>query len=103
MGPESAKLLPKPSANAKKSDPICSSSGWCGYDPTPKKAGEGPVVYPTGLPLDKDIIDSKKNLNDTEKALGPWNLNVTKTALAKADKAIASAHKAVAPIKKTAV
>ena len=55
MGPESAKLVP---AEAK-SDPICSSSGWCGpHIPEKPKGGPGDVVYQTNQPLDKDIIDS---------------------------------------------
>jgi len=49
----------------KKSDPICSSAGWCG-EPWPEhmKKEREIVEYKTGLPLDKDIRDSQQHLKD---------------------------------------
>jgi hypothetical protein len=43
MGPESAKLVPAESKS--KSDPICSSSGWCGPN-IPEKPKKGDAGYP---------------------------------------------------------
>ena len=82
MGPESAKLVP--SESKSKSDPICSSSGWCGPNiPEKPKKGEAgyEVEYKTGVPLDKDIKDSDKNLKDTEGILGPMKMGKTSNAV----------------------
>lgn len=58
----------------KKSDPICSSSGWCG-EPWPESMKDKTKVveYKTGLPLDKDIKDTQKHIKDQEKEHGAWN------------------------------
>lgn len=97
MGPDVAKLLPH-EAKAK-SDPICSSSGWCGPNipEKPKKGDPGyPVEYPTGQPLDKDIRDSETNLKDTEEKLGStMKMGKAKAAIAQADKALAHVSKAI--------
>ena len=83
MGPESAKLVPAESR--AKSDPICSSSGWCGPNiPEKPKKGEAgyEVEYPTDQPLDKDIIDSQTHLKDQETIYGPMKMgNSTKNAV----------------------
>lgn len=49
----------------KKSDPICSSAGWCG-EPWPEsmKDKREIVEYRTGLPLDKDIQNTQSNIKD---------------------------------------
>lgn len=62
--------------DSSKSDPACSSSGWCGEPwPWTKDEQDRIVKYPTGLPLDKDIRDSQSNLKDTEAKMGPFNIN----------------------------
>ena len=96
MGPESAKLLP----SEKKSDPICSSSGWCGPNIPPKPkpgSAEAEVLYPTDVPLDSDIKNSHKSLEDAEKKLGTWKYppNDTKKALIQAYLAIKRSTNAI--------
>lgn len=61
------KTVQKKDPAGKKSDPICSSAGWCG-EPWPDymKDKREIVEYKTGLPLDKDIRDSQKNLKTQE-------------------------------------
>ena len=86
MGPESAKLVPSAAKLKTASDPICSSSGWCGPNipEKPKKGEPGyEVTYKTGEPLDSDIKDSQKNLENTETKLGrPFKLgNATSNAV----------------------
>ena len=61
-------------AKAKKSDPICPSSG-C---PEPKKVNTT-LPYPIDYKVpdygqDRDVQDSLKNLKDTEAKLGTWTL-----------------------------
>jgi hypothetical protein len=61
-------------AKAKKSDPICPSSG-C---PEPKKVNTTlpyPIDYKVSdFGTDRDVKDSLKNLKDSEDKLGPWTL-----------------------------
>jgi hypothetical protein len=92
MGPAAAKLLP----NHVQSDPICSSSGWCGPNIAPKSKTDADVLYPTGT-IDKDIVDTQKHLKDSEKKLGTWDLPAkeTKKALLQADQAIKGATNAI--------
>jgi len=61
-----------------KSDPICSSTGWCGPGHVPHdEAHEGDqrVDYGHNRPLDSDIINTQKHLKNTEEKLGhQWKL-----------------------------
>lgn len=73
----------KKEANASKnpSDPICSSSGWCGDKwPKSKKDEDKVVEYATNVPLDKDIKDSKQHMKEQEAIHGTWNLTNPKDA-----------------------
>lgn len=59
-----------------KSDPICSSSGWCGEPWAWSKEEKAKIVqYPVGLPLDKDIRDTQTHLKDQEAEKGTWNMD----------------------------
>jgi hypothetical protein len=67
-----------------KSDPICSSSGWCGEEWPHAKAERDKIVqYPVDLPLDKDIIDSQTHLKDQEADKGAWTMNKEPSAYGK--------------------
>ena len=49
----------------KVSDPICSSSGWCGPGSEKKKKDDYPKDYPVpDLGMDHDIITTHKNLDN---------------------------------------
>lgn len=66
----------------KKSDPICSSAGWCGEPwPDHMKDKREIVEYKTGLPLDKDIRDSQKHLKDQEADKGTWTMEKDPAAI----------------------
>lgn len=60
----------------KKSDPICSSAGWCGQPwPDSMKDKREIVEYKTGLPLDKDIRDTQSHMADQEAVHGTWTMD----------------------------
>jgi len=63
-----------PSMSQARSDPICSSSGWCGPGHVPHDVPHE-VDYGHDAPLDSDIINTHTNLKNTEKTLGhTWKL-----------------------------
>jgi hypothetical protein len=67
-----------------KSDPICSSSGWCGEPWKHAKDERDKIVqYPVDLPLDKDIRDSQTHLKDQEADKGTWTMNKEPSAYGK--------------------
>lgn len=66
----------KKAPDAAKSDPICSSSGWCGEKFKHSKDKEEKIVeYKTGLPLDKDIRDSQEHMSSQEAIHGTWTID----------------------------
>ena len=75
------------------SDPICSSAG-CNYKKKKGEAGDD-VFYRDGGPLDKDIVDSKTNLENTETLHGHVFMPTASLAEMKAP-----AKKKAAPAKK---
>jgi len=73
---EASRAQQKTAPAGTKSDPICSSSGWCGEPwAWSKDEKEKIVQYPVGLPLDKDIRDSQTHLKDQEAEKGTWTMD----------------------------
>lgn len=73
--PKSLASLEKNHKSEKKSDPGCSSAGWCGEPwPTHLKDPSEKVEYKTGLPLDSDIRDTQSHIKGQEAVYGPMTI-----------------------------